>query len=190
MFLISSIYYTAIKYTTKLTLYGLKTNKEINMSGNLKYNTPSTAYIMATWVTLGIGILCYLIGIWNSGFPLNEKGYYLSVFILGLFAAVTLQKTVRDKEDGIPTTNVFVGICWFAFGSAIFMLVIGLFNADILLSEKGFFGIAFLMSLFAIITVQKNIRDMTDEYGNTHPNAFPKNKDEYKNGAMEIIDKL
>ena len=52
-----------------------------------------------------------------------------------------------------------------ATGSAIVLLVIGLLNAELLLSEKGFFGMAFTLSLFAAITVQKNVRDSqtTDE---------------------------
>ncbi|HLS66979.1 MAG TPA: YiaA/YiaB family inner membrane protein, partial [Pseudogracilibacillus sp.] len=37
---------------------------------------------------------------------------------------------------------------------------IGLYNAgSITLSEKGFYGMAFALSLFAAITIQKNIRD-------------------------------
>ena len=35
----------------------------------------------------------------------------------------------------------------------------GLWNATLTLSEKGFYGMAFTLSLFAAITVQKNTRD-------------------------------
>lgn len=36
----------------------------------------------------------------------------------------------------------------------------GLYNAgSIILSEKGFYGMAFTLSLFAAVTIQKNIRD-------------------------------
>ena len=39
-------------------------------------------------------------------------------------------------------------------------MAIDLFNAgSIVLSEKGFYGMAYVLSLFAAITVQKNIRD-------------------------------
>jgi hypothetical protein len=34
-----------------------------------------------------------------------------------------------------------------------------LWNADLTKSEKGFYGMAFTLSLFAAIAVQKNIRD-------------------------------
>ena len=38
---------------------------------------------------------------------LNEKGYYFAVLVLGLFAAASYQKTVRDKYEAIPTTALY-----------------------------------------------------------------------------------
>jgi hypothetical protein len=40
------------------------------------------------------------------------------------------------------------------------LLAVGLWNADMLLSEKGFYGVTMVLSLFAVISVQKNVRDM------------------------------
>lgn len=187
--LFESLYFRALRHLAKFTKYGVSKTavKGTFMSDNINTKMPSTSYVMASWAVLAIGVVSYFIGLWNADFQLNEKGYYLTVFLLSMFSAVTLQKTVRDKEDGIPVTNVFMGLCWFSFGAGIALLTIGLFNAQILLSEKGFFGIAFLMSLFAMITVQKNIRDMTDDEGNTSPNAFPK-KTELSDLVGEIVD--
>ncbi|MDN5566480.1 MAG: hypothetical protein L0G25_06715, partial [Psychrobacter sp.] len=51
-------------------------------------------------------------------------------------------------------------ISWAALGLSIALIVIGLFNADgLLLSERGFFMMAFTLSLFAAVTIQKNTRD-------------------------------
>ena len=70
---------------------------------------------------------------------LNEKGYYFAVLIFGLYEAITLQKAVRDKEEGIPVTGVYYGISWFALIISIALMAIGLYNASsIVLSEKGF----------------------------------------------------
>lgn len=137
---------------------------------------PTVAYVFATWGTLLIGILSYLIGLWNSTFELNEKGFYFAVFLLGMFAAITLQKTIRDREEGFPVTQIFMVTCWVAFGFAIALLVIGLINASIILSEKGFYGISFLLSLFAVITVQKNTRDLTNVSGTTDSLVASKTK--------------
>ena len=91
---------------------------------------------------------------------LNEKGYYLAVLVFGLYSAISLQKAVRDKEEGIPVTNIYYGISWVALIVSISLMGIGLYNAgSIVLSEKGFYGMSFVLSLFASITVQKNIRD-------------------------------
>jgi uncharacterized membrane protein YiaA len=90
---------------------------------------------------------------------LNEKGYYLIALLFGLFSAVSVQKSVRDKSEGIPTSKIYHLIAWTAAGSAIVLLCVGLYNAELLLSEKGFFGMAYTLSLFSAITVQKNVRD-------------------------------
>ncbi|WP_276524425.1 YiaA/YiaB family inner membrane protein, partial [Lysinibacillus fusiformis] len=76
------------------------------------------------------------------------------------YSAVSLQKSVRDKDEGIPVTTIYNGISWIALIVSILLMGIGLYNAgSIVLSEKGFYGMSFVLSLFASITVQKNIRD-------------------------------
>ncbi|MTD31944.1 inner membrane protein YiaA [Planomicrobium sp. YIM 101495] len=121
---------------------------------------PTSAFKGAAWGALLIGVSTYLIGLYNAEMELNEKGYYITVMILGLYSAVSLQKAVRDRDEGIRVTNLYYGISWFALIAAISLMAIGLFNAgSIILSEKGFYGISFVLSLFAVVTVQKNVRD-------------------------------
>lgn len=121
---------------------------------------PTSAFKGASWAALLIGVAAYFIGLFNATMELNEKGYYFAVLIFGLYAAVSLQKAVRDKEEGIPVTNIYYGISWIALIIAILLVGVGLYNAgSIVLSEKGFYGMAFVLSLFAAVTVQKNIRD-------------------------------
>jgi uncharacterized membrane protein YiaA len=66
---------------------------------------------------------------------------------------------VRDRLEGIPVTDIYYGVSWFVTIASILLLVIGLWNSDLDLSEKGFYGISFFLSLFAAIAVQKNTRD-------------------------------
>ncbi|WP_113662084.1 inner membrane protein YiaA [Pedobacter nanyangensis] len=120
---------------------------------------PSNAFIAASWIALGVGMIGFIIGLWRSNMLLNEKGYYFAVLMFGLFAVVSLQKAVRDKLEGIPVTELYYGISWFATLLTIALLIIGLWNADLLPSEKGFYAFAFLLALFGAITVQKNTRD-------------------------------
>ena len=193
MLILNSIYLTAVKYVSRASRAGIKLTKnkdELTMHLNTSnINKPTSAYIFATWGVLAIGVLGYLLGLWNATLELNEKGFYFAVFLFAMFSAVTLQKTIRDKEEGIPVTGVFTGMCWVAFFSSIALLVIGLFNAEMLLSEKGFYGMSFVLSLFAIITAQKNIRDLTNEHGITDPSAFPKSS-QALDAALDVTETI
>jgi uncharacterized membrane protein YiaA len=120
---------------------------------------PTAAFVFASWAALIAGALGYLMGLWNTDMQLNEKGYYFTLLMYGLFAAVSLQKTVRDRADDIPTTSLYVGLCWASLILAISLMAIGLWNAKLALSEKGFYAMAFLLSLFATVAIQKNVRD-------------------------------
>ncbi|WP_279025928.1 inner membrane protein YiaA [Gibbsiella quercinecans] len=119
----------------------------------------SPAFIVISWLAMLGGVLVYLVGLWRADMELNEKGYYVAVLVLGLFAAVSLQKTVRDRLESIPTTQLYHMVCLLAFAIAVILLVIGLWNASLMPSEKGFYGVSFFMALFGAVAVQKNIRD-------------------------------
>ena len=122
---------------------------------------PSKAFVGASWLALVVGVATYLMGLWNAAMPLNEKGYYLTVLMYGLFAAVSLQKSVRDRFEGIRVSGMYYGICWFALLSSLALISVGLFNAQLADSEKGFYAMSFVLSLFAAVAVQKNVRDST-----------------------------
>ena len=120
---------------------------------------PSNAFIAASWIALGAGMLGFLIGLWRAEMQLNEKGYYFTVLMFGLFAVISVQKSVRDKLEGIPVTDIYYGLSWFCTILAVVLLVVGLWNAAILPSEKGYYAFSFLLALFGAIAVQKNTRD-------------------------------
>ncbi|WP_187696300.1 inner membrane protein YiaA [Xanthovirga aplysinae] len=131
-----------------------------NKIGNpKKIQSPSVAFIGASWVAFFAGVIAYNIGLWNSDMLLNEKGYYFTVLLFGLFAAVSVQKNVRDRLENIVVSDLYYGISWVCTIISILLLIIGLWNAELTLSEKGFFGMAFTLSLFSSIAVQKNVRD-------------------------------
>jgi uncharacterized membrane protein YiaA len=122
---------------------------------------PTPAFIGASWVALVVGVGANIVGLWNADMALNEKGYYFAILMYGLFAAVSLQKSVRDRLEGIPVTGLYFGLCWLSLGLVATLLVVGLWNATILPSEKGFYAMSFLLGLFAAVAVQKNVRDLT-----------------------------
>ncbi|RZS92167.1 inner membrane protein YiaA [Aquimarina brevivitae] len=125
----------------------------------IQHIQPSAAFISASWSALCIGMISYCVGLWNASMELNEKGYYFTILLFGLFSVVSVQKSVRDKLEGIPVTDLYYSISWFTTLTSILLLIIGLWNADMWLSEKGFYAMAFTLSLFAAVAVQKNTRD-------------------------------
>lgn len=121
---------------------------------------PTGAFIGASWGALIVGMGAYLIGLFNAGMELNEKGYYFAVLILGLYSALSLQKAVRDKAEEIEVTNIYYGVSWLALIISLSLMAIGLFNAgSIVLSEKGFYAMSYVLSIYSVIAIQKNIRD-------------------------------
>lgn len=126
---------------------------------------PSPAFIGASWAALLAGVLAFIIGLWNADMPLNEKGYYFTVLIFGLYSAISVQKAVRDNLEGIPVSNLYYGLSWFAVIAAVVLLTVGLWNADLERSEKGFYAMSFVLSLYAAIAVQKNTRDLRTTEG-------------------------
>jgi uncharacterized membrane protein YiaA len=146
-------YQTTVSVDETLELKGKKEKKIFDQK-------PTSAFIGASWFTLIIAITSYCVGLWNADMQLNEKGYYFTILLFGLFSVISLQKAVRDRLEGIPITEIYYGLSWFATVASILLLIIGLWNADLFLSEKGFYGMSFLLSIFSAITVQKNTRDI------------------------------
>ena len=90
---------------------------------------PSPAFVGASWVALGTGMIGYFIGLWRSEMQLNEKGYYFTTLMYGLFSVVSLQKAVRDRLENLPVTDVYYGLSWFSTILCVVLLTIGLWNA-------------------------------------------------------------
>ena len=84
---------------------------------------------------------------------LNEQGYYLTLLLYGLIAAMSLQKSVRDRGEGVPVTGLYFGLCWVSLCAVILLLTVGLWNAALQPSEKGFYAMSFVLSLFAVVAV-------------------------------------
>ncbi len=147
-------------YQTTVSGNETKNKKKIKKEVKAFDQKPTNAFIGASWFVLLTGVVSYCIGLWNAGMELNEKGYYFTVLLFGLFSVISVQKAVRDKMENIQVTEMYYSISWFTTIVSITLLVVGLWNADLELSEKGFYAMSFVLSLFAAIAVQKNTRDV------------------------------
>lgn len=121
---------------------------------------PTQAFVIASWAALIVGISAYLVGLWNAEMGLTERGYHLTLVFYGLFSAISLQKSVRDRYEGIPVSDIYFGLSWVSTFVALILLGLALWNANMWLSEKGFYAMAYTLSMFAAIAVQKNTRDL------------------------------
>ena len=135
----------------------------------VRFQRPTAAFIAASWAALVLGAVVYLIGLWNGNMQLNEKGYYFTILMYGLFSAVSLQKSVRDRLEGVPVTSLYYSLCWISLLLSILLLAVGLVNATLASSEKGFFAMAFLLALFGAVAVQKNVRDLASRQDEPAP---------------------
>ncbi len=131
-----------------------------NATNQTTIQQPSYAFVASSWAALIAGFAAFLIGLGNAGVLLNEKGCYFTVLAFGLYAAISLQQSVRDSAEAIPVTDIYYGISWVALLLAIARLVVGLFNATLQLGEKGFYAMSLVLALFGAVTVQNNTRDM------------------------------
>jgi uncharacterized membrane protein YiaA len=120
---------------------------------------PTAVFVAASWLSLGTGLVAYVAGLWNAHMALDEKGLYLTMLMFGLFAAVSLQKTVRDRMEGLPVTGLYVGLCWGALLACLALLATSLWNSGLPADEQGFYAMAFVLSLFSTVAIQKNVRD-------------------------------
>jgi len=121
---------------------------------------PTAAFVGASWVALVIALLAYGVGLWNAELDPSEKGFLGTLLLLGLFSAIAVQKSVRDRAEGVPVTGIFLGLAWAMVLTSLVLVSVALGNAPLELSEKGFFGLSFTMALFSVVAVQKNVRDL------------------------------
>lgn len=140
---------------------------------------PSNAFIGASWVAMITGFVTYVTGLWNAPMTLTTKGFYFTILMFALFAGVSLQKAVRDRMEGIPVTPIYYGISWFSTALPVLLLIIGLWNAHLPRFEKGYYAMSFLLTFFASIAVQKNVRDcaafdkLEEKDHDEHPHVEP-----------------
>lgn len=75
---------------------------------------------------MGVGIVGCLVGLARAEIVLNEKGYYFTVLMFGLFCSNSIPKSVRDRLEGLPVTGIYYEICWFGTILSIALLTVGL----------------------------------------------------------------
>lgn len=136
-----------------------------------QFGKPTGAFIGAAWVALALAVVVYFISLWRADMDQFEKGFFLGAFFFGLVSAVGLQKSVRDRHEGVPVTTIYLGVSWLGLAISLAMLAWGLWNSPLLPSENGLYGMTFAMAVFATVVVQKNVRDQL-AFKARHPEMY------------------
>lgn len=68
----------------------------------------------------------------------------------------------KKNLEALKPTQAYLGVTWAAFAFSVIVFGIGLFNAEMLLSEKGFYILALVFGLYSVITLQKTVRDQSE----------------------------
>lgn len=147
----------------------MEQNSPVNQPG--QFGKPTSAFIGAAWAALSLSVLVYFVSLWRADMYPFEKGFFLGSFFFGIVSAVGLQKSVRDRHEGVPVTSIYLGVSWIGLAISLGMLGWGLWNSPLLPSENGLYGMTFAMAVFAVIVVQKNVRDLI-AYKAQHPELY------------------
>lgn len=124
---------------------------------------PSAAFVAAGWAALTVFAGTYAVSLWRMDIPVIEAYFYVTIVLFGLFGVVSVVKSVRDKEDGIPVTGLFYGLAWVATIAPITIMSIYLLQISTLDElQRGFLFLTFVACVFAVVVVQKNTRDLQD----------------------------
>ncbi len=130
------------------------------MSINVQSLRPSNLYrnITVGWF-LGASA-AYCVGLYNATLLLSEKGLYLMLLVMSVFTVISVQKNIRDRFESIPVSEAMHKAAYAVLALSLSVFAISINNAELALSEKGFFIISFLSSLYSSLVIQKNVRDL------------------------------
>jgi uncharacterized membrane protein YiaA len=56
--------------------------KPLTKTLNMKKQNVSTAFVAASWVALGAGMIGFIVGLARAEMQLNEKGYYFTILLI------------------------------------------------------------------------------------------------------------
>ena len=124
---------------------------------------PTAAFIGAGWAAFAVFATTYLVALWRMRIPPIENYFYVTILLFGLFGVVSVVKSVRDKEDNIPVTGLFVGLAWTAAIVPLGIMGLYLLNVSSLDElQRGLLFLTYMASIFAAIVIQKNHRDLAE----------------------------
>jgi uncharacterized membrane protein YiaA len=63
---------------------------------------PTAAFVGASWAVLGLGMVSFSVGLWNSHMTKSEVGFYAATLLLGLFGALPCRSRSATGPKAFP----------------------------------------------------------------------------------------
>ncbi|HCB1498463.1 putative membrane protein YiaA [Klebsiella oxytoca] len=101
---------------------------------------------------MAIGGLVYLVGIWRTCPQFSDKGYFLGVLVMGIFAMLAHQRTMqeeRKKDDG------FASLCRLVLLLSVGLLMVGAWFVPTGWDEKIIYVAAWFVCLYGASTLPR-----------------------------------
>lgn len=99
---------------------------------------------------MAIGALIYLVGIWRTCPLFSGKGYFLGVLVMGMFAMLAHQRTMREErknDDG------FASLCRPVLLLSIGLLMVGAMFVPAAWNEKAIYVVAWFVCIYGASAV-------------------------------------
>jgi uncharacterized membrane protein YiaA len=114
-----------------------------------------------SWFAFGLGAVTFFYTAWYSpGMTPSDRFFLYTAVLFSLFGSLSVSKSVRDREEGVPITGLFFGLSWVA-ALAPFLLVafnLGFYSA-IPEANRALLAMAFALATYAVLAIAKNERD-------------------------------
>ncbi|MEO3991485.1 YiaA/YiaB family inner membrane protein [Pseudocitrobacter cyperus] len=93
---------------------------------------------------LFIGLILYVFCLWRDCAELIDKGFFMAVLSLGLFAIAVYKRLPETEREA----SRFSGVCRFMLLLAAGLLLVGVWNLPLNLAEKGLCVAAWFVAMY------------------------------------------
>jgi len=92
----------------------------------------------------------------------TDRFFLYTAVLFSFFGSLSVSKSVRDRQEGVPITGLFYGLSWVAALTPFVLVVYYLtFYSDMEGSYRALLGMAYSLATFAVLAIAKNERDKT-----------------------------
>jgi hypothetical protein len=119
----------------------------------------TNAWILQVWAAFTLAVLVTCVGIYHLPVDLWLRGYVTMGFFFVLGSTFTLAKMIRDNHYRQVDTSAWVLQVWIAFGVALVLMFVGLYNLPVDWWVRGYMAVGLFFTISASFTLAKTIRD-------------------------------